>query len=279
MSSTEGTKLTLLVDNRAKQGLTVEHGLSIWIETAGRNLLFDTGQGAALQGNARSLGVDLTATDTLILSHGHYDHTGGVPQIVDGNPGVQVFVHPSATGPRYSIRDGAAKSIAMPEPAKSSLSALPPGSVHWVTEPVELIEGVGITGPIPRLEPEEDVGGPFFIDVRGSKPDPIEDDLALWISTNDGLVVVMGCGHAGLINTLQYAKRVSGVSKIHTVLGGFHLVEASESRLERTIEALESLQVDRIVPCHCTGGMATQILKERLGDQVAPGQAGETYRF
>jgi Metal-dependent hydrolases of the beta-lactamase superfamily II len=276
----EGTiRITIMVDNRANEGLLAEHGLSVWIEAAGRRLLFDTGQGPALSKNAGQLGVDLHSADTLILSHGHYDHTGGVPLIVESASAVHVYCHPAVKNPRYAIRNGATRTIDMPKSARLALERVPPERLHWTTRPIEIAPGIGLSGPIPRLTDYEDVGGPFFVDAEGRRSDPIDDDLALWIRTDRGLVVVVGCGHAGLINILTHVRRVSGISHIHAVLGGFHLLEASEARVERTIGALTELGVDLLIPCHCTGDRAVETLSRTLGERVRLGSAGATFMF
>ena len=144
-------RITILVDNRANEGLLAEHGLSLWIEASGQRLLFDTGQGPALASNAGKLGVALHSADTLVLSHGHYDHTGGVPLVIESAPAVHVFCHPAVPTSRYSIRNGAARPIGMPESARSALERVPPERLHWTTQPIEIAPGIGLTGPIPRL--------------------------------------------------------------------------------------------------------------------------------
>lgn len=273
-------KITIVVDNRADQGLLYEHGFSAWIEIAGRRLLFDTGQGSVFASNLEKLGIDLGTADTVVLSHGHYDHTGGVPLAIAHAPTAAIYAHPAVTGPRYAIRDGVVKSIAIPEAARRALERHRFG-IRWVTRPMDLAltVGAGITGPIPRLTDYEDTGGPFFIDKDSAHPDPITDDLSLWIRTNRGLVVVVGCCHAGLVNTLRRALELSGESRLHAVLGGFHLTEASERRLTRTMTELRELGPDLIVPCHCTGDVAVERFRQTFGERVAIGSAGAHYIF
>jgi 7,8-dihydropterin-6-yl-methyl-4-(beta-D-ribofuranosyl)aminobenzene 5'-phosphate synthase len=273
------TRMTILVDDRANDGFVAKHGFSVWIETCGQRLLFDTGQGRALPDNSDRLEVDLGSVIALVLSHGHYDHTGVLPLVIARAPALRVYCHPGATGARYVVRAGAAKAIGTPPVSRAALESLPPGRLHWVTGPIEIAPGVGLTGPIPRLTDYEDTGGPFFVDDKGTRRDPIDDDLALWIRTQMGLVVIMGCGHAGLINTLSYARRLSGVSRIHAVLGGFHLLEASGTRVERTMGELAELDPRFVVPCHCTGERAVERLRQALGERVTRGSAGATYTF
>jgi 7,8-dihydropterin-6-yl-methyl-4-(beta-D-ribofuranosyl)aminobenzene 5'-phosphate synthase len=270
--------ITILVDNLARPGLKFEHGFSAWIEVAGRRVLFDTGQGMGLAGNAEKLGIDLRTTDILVLSHGHYDHTGGLPFAIAQAPTAEIHVHPAATHLRYALRNGIAKAIAMPEPVRTALERHPVG-VSWTTQAQELTLDLGLTGPIPRLTNYEDTGGPFFVDSGGNEPDPIVDDMALWIRTGRGLVVVLGCGHAGLVNSVRHALKLSRENRLHAVLGGFHLNEASELRLGRTMAELQELAPELVVPCHCTGETAVERLKATFGEHVVRGAAGAVFRL
>jgi 7,8-dihydropterin-6-yl-methyl-4-(beta-D-ribofuranosyl)aminobenzene 5'-phosphate synthase len=279
--STDGPgpfRVTILVDNEAATGLLPTHGFAAWVEVAGRHLLFDTGQPTALEVNAARLGIDLGRTDVLVLSHGHYDHTGGLASVVARARGMEVFAHPAAVGPHYSVRQGIARSIAMPAPSRQALESLSAG-VRWTTETTWLSADVGLSGPIPRRTGYEDVGGPFFLDPQGNAPDPLPDDLALWVRTARGLVVLVGCCHAGVVNTARHALEVSGEERLHAILGGFHLSAASEERLARTLTDLAELNPDLIVPCHCTGKRALQRLAERFGERVVPGFAGAVHEF
>jgi len=272
-------QITILVDNQAPPRLTAEHGLSLWIKAEDRNILFDTGQGGALIPNALTLGVDLAETDFLVLSHGHYDHAGGIPRVLKVARHVELYCHPGAVQPRYSIRNKTSRSIQMQRDTMAAIERLPAERLHWVSRPLLLFGKVGVTGPIPRETGYEDVGGPFYLDPEGRRVDLIEDDLALWIQTDQGVVVCVGCCHAGLVNTLRYVQRLSNDSRIRAIIGGFHLLNASSQRLNQTITALRSMELDMVIPCHCTGRHAVTALRDALGERVSPGAAGQTYRF
>ena len=273
-------KITILVDNRAGGGeLAAEHGLSLWIETGGKKTLFDTGQGEALEHNARVLGVDLAATDALVLSHGHYDHTGGIPSVFRRTRNIEVYCHPGIVLPRYGVGDGTSRPIHMPREAMEALDRFPLERLHWVQQPVLLAEGIGVTGPIPRETDFEEGHEPFYLDARGNRKDAMEDDLALWIRNGDGLIVCVGCAHAGLINTLNHVRRLNGGLGVRAVIGGFHLLGAGRERLNRTAEALRLLEPEKLIPCHCTGDPAVDFFRKALGDRVSPGAAGRTFSF
>lgn len=269
-------QMTILVDNPAADGLLAEHGFSLWIEDAGRRILFDTGQGAAILANARALGIDVGRADDIVLSHGHYDHTGWLDEIVALASRACVFLGPEAMQPRYSIREGTAKAIAMPAASREAVLALPEQRRRWVSRPVCPAPGIGITGPIPRNNSFEDVGGPFFLDAAGSRPDPIGDDMALYIRTDSGLVVCLGCCHAGVVNTLDCIVELTGEPRIRTLLGGLHLAAASERRMEQTIAALRTRDIGRMILCHCTGAAAAERLAQAFPGRVSTGYAGLT---
>jgi 7,8-dihydropterin-6-yl-methyl-4-(beta-D-ribofuranosyl)aminobenzene 5'-phosphate synthase len=276
-----GVKITILVDNKAGEGLIPEHGLSLWIETKDVNILFDTGQGSALEPNAKALGIDLKKTDILVLSHGHYDHTGGMGYVLKQTGKAEVYCHPGVVQPRYSIRNGKAKSIRMPQESVKVFASIPDNKLHWVQHPTMLLlsAGIGITGPVPRKTDYEDTGGPFYLDQDGDRPDPVEDDMALWIWDDNGIIVCVGCAHSGIVNTLDYVWRLGNNRRLRAVIGGFHLNTAAGRRLGMTVAALQSLAPDLIAPCHCTGENAVAAMRKALGEKVTPGAAGMKYEF
>ncbi len=255
-------RLTLIVDDMAAgRGFIAEHGFSMWIEQDGRKYLFDTGQGQALVHNANQIGIDLNEAGAILVSHGHYDHTGGLATAVRLAPGLRVYAHPEAFRPKFArSAHGNSRSIGMPEPVMAFVREN--ARIQWVEAPVALSEGMSLTGPIPRVTSFEDTGGPFFSDEACATQDELIDDQAVYSETRYGLVVILGCGHAGVINTLHYVQKLTGGAPIHTVIGGMHLLSASSARIRDTIEALKSIRVRRLIPLHCTGFKAMAMFRE-----------------
>jgi len=270
--------ITILVDNKAGTGLLSEHGFSLWIERENERILFDTGQGRALFHNAKVLGIPLLSADTLVLSHGHYDHTGSIDTILSTSSHMKVYCHPSAFQKRYVIRKGIAREIGIPKSSLAQLKNLPQSRLFLSSEPTLLGKGIGLTGFVPRKSSFEDTGGPFYLDDRGETEDLLEDDNSLWIEREEGLVVCVGCSHAGIVNILRYIQDINAKSSILAVIGGFHLVEADKRRMEETILALRALSSNTLVICHCTGEHAMKKLHTELPN-VEIGRVGAQYFF
>ena len=269
--------IVLLVDNETPEGLIAEHGFAAWIESGDECFLFDTGQGAALEHNARTLGVDLGTAAALILSHGHYDHTGGIPTFLAANRQAPILYGKGATQARFSCHpEQAPRAIGMTDAVLAELERLPVARRIELEGPRFLRPGIGITGPVPRITDFEDTGGPFFQDADRVVPDLIQDDLSLWFETTEGLVILTGCCHSGLVNTVSHIRSISGIERIHGIIGGLHLLNANDERLRATQQFLADCQPDFLIPCHCTGAHVAEQLQQRFGERVvAAGGAGK----
>jgi 7,8-dihydropterin-6-yl-methyl-4-(beta-D-ribofuranosyl)aminobenzene 5'-phosphate synthase len=274
------THVTLLVENTASgPGLLAEHGLAYWIEHDSRHVLLDSGQGGVLMSNAYKLGIALHEIDALILSHGHNDHTGGAAEVLKTDRPVTIYANTAAFARKYMRKsDGAARDIGMPylssEAIRDSRNRLIP-----TEKPTMIFDWLTVTGPVPRLTDFEDTGGPFFLDKACKRPDPLEDDQSAFFDTAEGIVVLLGCAHSGVINTLRYIRQLTENRPIRAVIGGMHLVGASPHRVQRTIEELHGIGVERLAPAHCTGMPATVALWNAFPGRCLSCPVGTRFEF
>jgi len=269
---------TLVEDTVEKPDLVGEHGLSLLIATPDGDILFDTGQGAALVRNAVRMGVDWKRITSIVLSHGHYDHTGGLAGVLAETGARPVFAHPSAFVPKYSKKTGELRSVGMPACRETLEGA--GMQLRTCTAPVEVAPGVLATGPIPRVTGFEQVP-PHFLTASAKKSDLVhdllEDDQALILGSRSAPVVVLGCAHAGIVNTLLYAAQLAGTNRFSLVIGGTHLIDADEMRLQRTLEALRQFEIMKIAPCHCTGLRGQFALWQNLGAAFQANHTGDRF--
>ena len=275
------TTVTVLAENSvARLGLLGEHGLAWWIDTGAQRVLFDTGQGLVLESNARKLGVDLGLATAVALSHGHYDHVGGLPAVLAAAPQAALHLHPDACLRRYSGSDGKPLGRSINTEFMETEAFRTPGRRVVVSrESQEIVPGVRLTGEVPRTNDFEDVGGPFFLDAQLTRPDMILDDQSLFFAGREGTVVVLGCAHAGLVNTLEHIRTLTHGAPIHTVVGGMHLLNAGERRLTETIAALRRIGVQRFGPNHCTGPLATALFWREFPGRCMQCCAGTRLEF
>jgi len=268
--------ITTLSENTAARGyLLAEWGLSILAETDTVNILLDTGQSISASHNADILGIDLSKIDKIVLSHGHYDHTGGLREaLLKMRKKVEIIAHPDVWTAKYARRQGQEErynGIPFQQQELESIGA----RFNMTTKPVKITDNIMTTGEIPMVTDFEQIAANLLVkEGNDFKPDKLLDDQALVINTEPGLIVVLGCAHRGIINTLYHAQQITGVKQIHMVLGGCHLIGASEERIWRTIAALRELGVQRIGVSHCTGLPAAAIMAQEFGDSFFFNNAG-----
>lgn len=280
------TRITILADNDAyRSDCGSEHGLSCFVELdSGAKWLWDTGQSGLFLENARALGVDVLQAQGLALSHGHYDHTGGLPALLRSGFSAPVYAHPDALQQRYAVRKGMhPRAIGLP--SVLAADALP--QLVAVTETTELSAGLRMLCAIKRLPGmHENIRG-FYWEAEGEHPDGVRDDAALLLEANGQTVLILGCCHSGLGNTLYALRRRTGVASVDVVLGGLHLGDAGPEETGRQVDqaaaVLREFGVKTIYAGHCTGSDARSLLADKMrnGDKatVLPLGAGATLEF
>ncbi|MDX2479198.1 MAG: MBL fold metallo-hydrolase [Desulfuromusa sp.] len=271
-------RLTILCENSVDQvspyGLLGEHGFSCHLQTPSGNFLFDSGGGMTILNNAKLLGIDFTKLQGIIFSHGHLDHTGGLKQVLEKTGEIPIYAHPDLFSEHYSKNSGKTHMIGVPwsqaELEKLGAEFIFSAAPHIVTP--ELL----LSGEVPRISTVE-TGDPNLLSIStlGEQiTDPLHDDLSLFITTDKGLVILLGCAHAGLLNIIDHAIKVTGEKKIYMVLGGTHLKFCSEEQMTATLERLEGLDVDLIGASHCTGLRGARMLAERFGERFFSASVG-----
>lgn len=248
-------RLTVLCENSVagSDGLIGEHGWAVHIATCSHRILFDTGQGLGLMHNSRLLGIDLADLDAVVLSHGHYDHTSGLIDVLEVCGEVDVYLHPDCFQDRYAHHGQSIREVGIP--FKKSLLESRGAHFRPVSEYVELFPNVFLTGEIPRKNEFEQPDPQLKIRSSNSGwlQDTVPDDLSMVVRTTSGLVVLLGCAHAGLINILDHIGNHLPGEQIHTVIGGTHLGFAPQHQFKATLEALAAFDIKQLGTAHCTG--------------------------
>jgi 7,8-dihydropterin-6-yl-methyl-4-(beta-D-ribofuranosyl)aminobenzene 5'-phosphate synthase len=270
-------RITTLVENTAGIPRIIgEWGFSALVETDEMTVLMDSGEGHGIVHNADLLGIDLAQVDKIVISHSHVDHTGGLRKVL-GKIGKQVEVVAARNlwEEKYrALQGGKHRYIGIPY-ARAELESL--GARFTLTqEPIRLTDNMVTTGEVPIVTDFEKVGEDDLLTKVGDEYqlDSFPDDRSLIVKTHAGLAVILGCAHRCLINTLYHAQKLTGVKEIHTVVGGCHLIHASEERIEKTIAALKDLDVIRVGVSHCTGLRAGAMMAAALGDRFLFNMAG-----
>ncbi len=273
-------KITVLCENTVPTpGLLGEHGFAAFVETPGGNILFDTGQGFSLVQNSLRLQKDLRTVSKLVLSHGHFDHTGGMIAFLGVHGPCEVVAHPDVLGERFRWMPVGPeeKPVSIGIPWREAYLTTRGARFNWQTEFTEIMENVFVSGEVPRTTPFESGDPKFVVRKNGDwTPDPFLDDYSMVLRTPKGLVVILGCAHAGLINILNHAIARTGVEKIYAILGGTHLGFSPRSQLDETIPVLKQYRVEILATSHCTGQGPIARLAAEFAGGFAFGHVGFT---
>jgi 7,8-dihydropterin-6-yl-methyl-4-(beta-D-ribofuranosyl)aminobenzene 5'-phosphate synthase len=278
------TTVTVLCENTAGVPVKIigEHGLSILIERGEDRLLFDTGQGMSLLPNASRLGKELSGVNHVALSHGHFDHTGGLADFLDATPHATVFAHPDVFIERFAQFESPAGKQTLSVGIPFSREDLERKGAQFDLSPAlrEIAPGITFTGEIPRPEGWKTWDDRLVIRAGDDYvSDPFLDDASLVLETDKGPVLVLGCAHAGLHPIVEHIREKTGIDRFHAVLGGTHLGAGKREDWEQALELLEECGVEKIATSHCTGFHAASFLACQLGERVSPAAAGVSFEF
>lgn len=272
-------QITLLTeDSVRKRGLLAEHGLSLWIESDRHKILFDTGQTDVYLKNAQMLSLDLEQAQAIVISHGHYDHGGGLAWFPLRENGPRVYLHPEATLPRF----GLAKNLEEPHrpvglPWRIDQIQHLDQLVTRNTSTLAIADNLYLCAEIPVVTDFEPVNTSLLVEKNDQvQVDNMHDEQVLVCTCKKGLVVVVGCSHPGIVNILKYIHLFFSEQPIHAVIGGMHLESASPVRLQQTIDYFRQMGITKVVPLHCTGSQAVWTMKQQLGDVVVTACTGDT---
>ena len=269
--------LTILAENRVSNPrLLAEQGLSIFVETNSGSLLFDTGQTIALMHNAKELNINLRQLKGIVLSHGHYDHTGGLIHFLNEIGPTDVFCHPAIANKKYKVYPGGKLDIGVPwETGKMKTAG---ARFIYKSHPYEILPDIWLTGEIPRNCKDEFIDEVYQQKVLESYiHDELHDDMCLVLNTVKGLVILLGCGHAGVINSIKQASRITENRHIHAVIGGMHLAHVSQERIDKIIHHLQKLEPDIVIPLHCTGFPAINRMFNKMKSQIRLMDVGDRF--
>lgn len=278
-------RLTILLENTAdRPGLICQHGLSQYVEANGRRILFDAGPSGALVENAEILGIDLSAVDTCVLSHGHHDHADGLPAFLERNRTAPVYLKPEAQGKQVGLKRDGYRYIGV----NPAIFAQYPDRLRWVAKETDLGDGIVLLTRITHhpnfAQPQNDLQ---IQTETGYEPDTFRHELILTIRETDGIHILTGCSHNGIVGMVETVMARFPSVPIRSVTGGFHLmVVPRQDKMNCTPEfahalgdKLRELGDFPIFTCHCTGQMAFDCLHERLGDRIAYLRGGMTVQL
>jgi 7,8-dihydropterin-6-yl-methyl-4-(beta-D-ribofuranosyl)aminobenzene 5'-phosphate synthase len=272
------TKITILCENLVGKRIgSGEHGFSAFIETDQGNYLFDTGNGHSVVSNSLILNKDLKSIRKIFLSHGHDDHTGGLPEVLKLKGKVDVHAHPHVFLDRIAVlKEGnrETKRFIGIHYKKRYLESLGANFV-FNTDFWEVKKGLFLTGEVPRKTAFEKPDPRLFAEVdEKTTQDIFLDDQSLILDTEKGLILILGCAHSGMINIVQHVIAKTGREKFYAILGGTHLDFLTPEQLEESIRSLKKMTIEKIGVSHCTGMRAAFRLHQEFGERFFYGCVG-----
>jgi 7,8-dihydropterin-6-yl-methyl-4-(beta-D-ribofuranosyl)aminobenzene 5'-phosphate synthase len=281
------TTITVLCENTAAgpMGLLGEHGFAALIQGRNGPILFDTGQSISLANNARVLGIDLRDIDTVVLSHGHYDHTGGLPDVLKPPRNVEIISHPDIFRPKYAELQGPqgpVRPFIGIKYRREYLQGACGARFTFHSQPTEIRPGMLFSGEVPRKTDFEHPDTRLKVEQNGQLgEDPLLDDASLLVETESGPVILLGCAHAGVVNVMNHFAEQTGHRRFHAVIGGTHLgfMGGPGPQLDKAMDAFDDYGVELIGVAHCTGQEAAALCRHRFKDRFAFASVGWSRTF
>lgn len=276
-------KISVLTDDKAKRrAFLAEHGLSVYIEYDKHKILFDTGQSDVCCRNAETMGLELNKIDFIVLSHGHYDHCGGLINFFNSDSVnyPKVFVRSSAFAKKYAINSDGSSYRDIGIPWSLDRYNILKDNIVFVRDVLRITPDITLLGDIPSGTDFEELPKGFFTQDKNSmQPDRMEDEQMMVFDTEKGLIIFLGCSHQGIINCLNYALKLFPGKKINTLVAGMHLENISEKRLGMTIKHMLDFDIRLIFPLHCTGIIAISEIKRQFGSRCHVLYSGDSAEF
>lgn len=275
-------KITTLIENEFgdKKDLYREHGLSIYIEVDGKKVLFDTGQSGNFIDNAKKLNIDLKGLDYVVISHGHYDHSSGLKRLIkEINPDIELFVGKGFFQKKCNLLksgDYEYKGNRFTEKFLEDNNV----QVTYIDEDVaNITENLSIFTNFNRDEEFENINEDMYLKEEGKyKKDMFTDEISLGVKTNKGLVVIVGCSHAGIVNILDTIIKRTAMN-VYALIGGIHLIEEDDEKINKIIEYFKEKGIEIIGACHCTGTQGETMIRQQIEEAFIYNNTGDVIKI
>lgn len=270
-------KITTLIENKSgeRDELHTEHGLSVHIEVDGRSILFDLGQSGNFIDNAKSLDIDLKKVDYIIISHGHYDHSGGLERFIEEiNPNAKLYLGDGFFNKKYRL-SGEDDYEYIGNPFDEEFLKSNNIEFQYIKDDISRItENLSIYGNFIRNDEFENTNQDMYLEENGDyKKDLFLDEISLGIKTDKGLIIIVGCSHVGIVNILETISRKTNMN-IYAIIGGTHLVKEDDDKINRIIEYIKEKDIKIIGACHCTGKQGETMMGQQLEESFISNNTG-----